>query len=252
MRRSAAIAAMSVDERFWSKVKKDSECWLWTASVFYTGRGQFRFDGRNQQAHRVAWELTHGSPPAGLLRSKCGNLRCVRPDHQIVTDRKVGARNLARTPVKRFNAMVRRGPGCWEWSGSAVDGYGQFSVQVPGTGRQIVPAHRFAWESMFGTIPEGADVLHVCRNRRCVRPDHLVLWNPAIALRLPTRRQLQILRVWVHLGMKWKSHAQIATELGVRPHTVASQLYQLRSRLGVTGTREAVEWLDVHDATWRD
>ena len=149
----------TLERRFWSKVDKHpGACWLWTGSTFRSGHGQFRVGLKNEQAHRVAWELTHGSPPSGFLRSGCGNLQCVRPDHHFVTDRKMGADNVARTPVKRFEAMVRKGPDCWEWAGSTVDGYGQFHVQVPGADRRMVPAHRFAWESAFGAIPDGADV----------------------------------------------------------------------------------------------
>src|SRR5665811_1959083 len=94
-RRQSAVSLGTTGDRFWSKVDKGPDCWLWTASTFKTGRGQFRVGVRNQQAHRVAWELTFRAPPLGLLRSRCGNLLCVRPDHQVVVERKVGATNLA-------------------------------------------------------------------------------------------------------------------------------------------------------------
>jgi DNA-binding CsgD family transcriptional regulator len=246
------VSLSTVGERFWSKVDKGPECWLWTASTFNTGRGQFKVGVRNQQAHRIAWELIFHMPPRGLLRSRCGNLLCVRPDHQVVVERKVGASNLARTAGTRFAAMVLTGPTCWNWSGSTDHlGYGQFGVMVPGGGRKMVRAHRFAWEQASGVIPDGVDVLHVCGNRICVRPDHLTLRDPAEKGRLPTARQLQILKVWVELGMKWKSHARIAAKVGVRPQTVAAQLYLLRKRLGAASTRDAVQWLDTHRPDWR-
>jgi hypothetical protein len=77
--------------RFWSKVQRENGCWLWTGSTI--GRathryGQFhagRFPGGRQDvryAHRVAYELTHGSIPAGLVvRHKCDVPRCCNPDH---------------------------------------------------------------------------------------------------------------------------------------------------------------------------
>jgi len=56
--------------------------------------------------------------------------------------------------------------GCWAWTGAtAGPGYGQF-------GRNGL-AHRVAYERAFGPIPEGMEIDHLCRNRRCVNPDHL-------------------------------------------------------------------------------
>jgi len=58
---------------------------------------------------------------------------------------------------------------CWEWTaGENGVGYGRFHVD----GRLVYP-HRFAYELYVGPIPEGLDLDHVCRNRRCVRPSHL-------------------------------------------------------------------------------
>jgi hypothetical protein len=111
----------TLEERFWAKVDKHPRaCWPWTASTFKNGRGQFRVGVRNQQAHRVAWELTFHAPPIGLLRSRCGNLRCVRPDHQVVVERTGTARNLARTTDPRFEDKVSKGPDCWLWTGSVT------------------------------------------------------------------------------------------------------------------------------------
>jgi DNA-binding CsgD family transcriptional regulator len=164
-----------------------------------------------------------------------------------------GATNLARTADKRFDAMVEKGPSCWQWTGSTTRmGYGQFSVMTLGEGRRMIPAHRYAWERASGVIPDGVDVLHLCGNRICVRPDHLALRDPGETSRLPTSRQMQILTVWVDRGMMWKSHTRIAEELGVGPGTVATQLYLLRKRLGVASTRDAVQWLDAHRPGWRD
>ena len=243
----------TLEQRFWSKVDRHpGGCWLWTASTFRTGRGQFRVGAKNRQAHRVAWELTFGAPPPALLRSTCGNLQCVRPDHQVVAEHREGPRSLALTPVKRFNATVHHGPACWEWLGSTIDGYGQFVTVVPGEGRRQIPAHRFAWEVAFGAIPPGVDVLHTCGNRACVRPDHLVLWDPAGALRLPTPGQLNILRAWLRSDMRYGSQQRVAAALDLRPQSVHSELYEMRKRLGVASTRAAVAWLDQHDPHWRD
>jgi hypothetical protein len=56
---------------------------------------------------------------------------------------------------------------CWEWHGTRFkDGYGRFY----GMGRTGV-AHRFAWESEYGPVPEGFLVCHTCDNHACCRND---------------------------------------------------------------------------------
>ena len=221
------------------------------ASVLRAGRGQFRIGARNEQAHRVAWELTYGSPPPGMLRTQCGDLRCVRPDHQIVADRYVGPVNLARTPAKRFEVMVSKGPDCWLWTGSTDHfGYGQFLVIPHGEGRRMVRAHRFAWELAYGAIRDGADVLHRCDTRLCVRPDHLVIRLAGEAPG-PTLRQLALLRACLRGGPRRGSLSSAAAEAGIRYTTAWSHMSKLRARLGVATNDEAAAWLDEHSPGWR-
>lgn len=71
---------------------------------------------------------------------------------------------------ERFWAkVVQNDEGCWEWQGYiAQNGYGRFQWE----GRESYP-HRFAHERFVGQIPEGFDIDHLCRNRRCVNPTHL-------------------------------------------------------------------------------
>lgn len=58
---------------------------------------------------------------------------------------------------------------CWVWLGTVLNnGYGRFN-----RGDRHVVAHRFAYEAAVGPIPEGLDLDHLCRNRRCVNPAHL-------------------------------------------------------------------------------
>lgn len=72
----------AVEERFWSKVKKGEWCWTWQAATSGNGYGAFRYKGKQEGAHRVSWMLVYGEIPEGLLvRHKCDNPICVRPDH---------------------------------------------------------------------------------------------------------------------------------------------------------------------------
>lgn len=74
------------------------------------------------------------------------------------------------TPLERFQEKVTPDEsGCWVWTGGRkAAGYGQFSVD----GRKVI-AHRWAYEHYRGTIPDGYEVDHLCRNKSCVNPVHL-------------------------------------------------------------------------------
>jgi hypothetical protein len=59
--------------------------------------------------------------------------------------------------------------GCWEWQRNVLrNGYGQKSF-----GGKMYLAHRVAWTDMNGPIPQSMTLDHLCRNRKCVRPNHL-------------------------------------------------------------------------------
>ena len=73
---------MTLNERFWSKVDKTGDCWIWKGCIIPNGYGQFWLNGRMQNAHRVSWELTNGPIPKGLeILHKCDNPPCVNPSH---------------------------------------------------------------------------------------------------------------------------------------------------------------------------
>lgn len=75
--------SIPVAERFWTKVRKTGGCWLWTASRDRWGYGMILGPKRRPRlAHRVAWELTFGAVPIGLLvLHHCDIPHCVNPSH---------------------------------------------------------------------------------------------------------------------------------------------------------------------------
>src|SRR5690554_7572127 len=59
------------------------------------------------------------------------------------------------------------------WSGGLMkSGYSQLGVRRDGKTKTLY-GHRVMYESFVGPIPEGLHLDHLCRNRACVRPDHL-------------------------------------------------------------------------------
>lgn len=55
------------------------------------------------------------------------------------------------------------------WAGQLTAcGYGRMRVE----GRKVV-AHRVAYETYVGRIPDGLELDHLCRVRRCINPLHL-------------------------------------------------------------------------------
>jgi hypothetical protein len=69
-------------ERFWAKVDKSGECWLWTAQIDKDGYGITSHLGTSRKAHRVSWEMACGPVPGSLtLDHLCRVKTCVRPSH---------------------------------------------------------------------------------------------------------------------------------------------------------------------------
>jgi hypothetical protein len=134
---------------------------------------------------------TTGSPSPMTARAR-GTLQCAVPG----CDRQRSARDLCHHHYKQV--LLVTGPlrkharwespalalasrvkvaasGCHEWTGAAVQrGYGVLTV-----GGQGWLAHRLSWVLHNGPVPDGLELDHLCRNPRCVKPDHLEPVTPA-------------------------------------------------------------------------
>jgi hypothetical protein len=57
---------------------------------------------------------------------------------------------------------------CLVWTGAKVDGYGKLN-----RGGKYHLAHRYHWEHANGPVPDGLELDHTCRNRACVKLEHM-------------------------------------------------------------------------------
>lgn len=78
-------------------------------------------------------------------------------------------RNPRVPHVARFIGRIEFSDECWEWAGyREPQGYGRF-----GADNKWHWAHRYAYALWVGPLVEGLTIDHLCRNRACVRPEHL-------------------------------------------------------------------------------
>lgn len=96
--------------RFWAKVDRSGECWVWTKGCNDKGYGVFGvWHAKSVLAHRVSWIIAHGSIPRGIfVLHHCDNPPCVRPSHLYLGTHEDNARDVVVR--KRHAGRSRRTP----------------------------------------------------------------------------------------------------------------------------------------------
>lgn len=122
---------------------------------------------------------------------------------------------------------------CWPWRGTTNGHYGHLRMK----GRAgKVKAHRWAYERVYGAIPEGWEVHHLCGNSLCCNPDHLTAMPRSEHRRLGAERKqygADIHQAVCDLHDQGFSFTQISRQYGMRCYT-ASRIYRRLRSPGIT------------------
>jgi len=70
--------------------------------------------------------------------------------------------------IQRFMSKIKKSKNCWIWTGGISDGYGFFKFE-----NTSIRAHRFSYELFKEMIPFRMQIDHLCKNKKCVNPEHL-------------------------------------------------------------------------------
>lgn len=179
-------------------------CRIWTGALHEKGYGAMKVDGVNTRPHIVAWELENEPVPAGmLLRHKCDVRACIEVKHLELGTAKQNTQDMferGRSHWQKFErgtlvgkkvsgdgseSLLDRilhqctettGPmstPCLIWTGNTnrEAGYGRMCIN--GKTHNVA---KIAWEEFYGeSLPPGSWVRHRCKNKACIRQDHLYI-----------------------------------------------------------------------------
>jgi len=157
---------------------------------------------------------------------------------------------MRKTLAERLDSKLDKSPrrnGCWVWTASTIDGYGQIGIVRDGKSTNN-RAHRIAFELATGTAPGELCVLHRCDNPPCCNPRHLFLGdrNDNAQDKMAKGRH----NYKTHRGSK-HGMAKVNDEIVVQMRELyaAKKMTQtgLAERFGLS---QATVWAILHRKTW--
>jgi hypothetical protein len=93
-----------------------------------------------------------------------------------------------RSPVEYVEEKRGLRTPCWVWQWNTTAGYPCKRI-----GDKKVLAHRHYFEAEYGPVPEGLEIHHICGEKTCVRPDHMVA--------VTHRQHMRIHATWRRMGI---------------------------------------------------
>lgn len=179
----------TAEERYYEKVVPGladrPECIGWRAKIDKYGNAVFSYTdetGRHD-SNAARWAWNHFKEPltaAEKIQNTCGLRSCQNLDHWEIKPTNVGV-SLWEIYQQKFTRGAL--DECWPWQEKSRDrdGYGLISWRDSETKKTVSKrATRYAWEKLYGPIPDGEMVCHTCDNPPCQNPRHWFL-GPAAA-----------------------------------------------------------------------
>lgn len=171
MREDPATLTPEQLARFWAKVSKSPTvdgCWEWTGARMggTHNYGQMRIQGTTFYAHRISFEIHHGSVPDGMqVCHHCDHPPCVRPDHLF-----------AGTAHDNTQDMVTKGRNAGRPHPGSSNGFAKLTeAQVEEIrARYVAGARQTALAAEFGVTQANISVIvrgdgwkHIAKVKRC-------------------------------------------------------------------------------------
>ncbi len=121
----------------------------------------------------VSLDSVYGPPWAPLVPEESETQVATNAEIVLAADRWSTAAEIAKGRISAEEG------GCWTWTSTlSSGGYGRVTRTIKGR-KYNVPVHQLTWlEANDGVWPLGAVARHVCRNRACCRPDHIIPGTP--------------------------------------------------------------------------